>query len=221
MLVGRKPGFRTILTPAPFDAWSAGPTTHWPRRRACICLGERDTWFPGYAILSMFFALSGFLIAGSARRLRLADFLVNRGLRIFPALAGFARPDHACAHPIVARAEPDALPSRDLLYGWGIGINDADNGVFLPRHKDVDVTSLPNATHHGTLHHSLVYCARVHRRLTNLPDEATQELGRRALRSHACRNDSGHLPLQVRYNSNVSLGNQRRRSQRPFNAGRR
>ena len=47
----------------------------------------RFAWFPGYAILSMFFALSGFLIAGSARRLRLPDFLVNRGLRIFPALA--------------------------------------------------------------------------------------------------------------------------------------
>ncbi len=43
-------------------------------------------WFPGYAILTMFFALSGFLIAGSAQRLRLTDFLINRGLRIFPAL---------------------------------------------------------------------------------------------------------------------------------------
>ncbi len=96
--------------------------------------------------------------------------------------AGFARPDHVCAHHIVARGEPDALPSRDLLYGWGIGINDADNGVFLPRYKDVKVEELPKATHHGTLHKSLVYCARVHRRLTNLPDGATQEMSRKALR---------------------------------------
>jgi peptidoglycan/LPS O-acetylase OafA/YrhL len=44
-------------------------------------------WFPGYAILSLFFALSGFLIAGSAARLKLREFLLNRGLRIFPALA--------------------------------------------------------------------------------------------------------------------------------------
>ena len=95
--------------------------------------------------------------------------------------AGFVRPDHVCAHHIVARAEPDALPSRDLLYGWGIGINDADNGVFLPRYKDVKVEDLPMATHHGTLHKSLVYCARVHRRLTNLPDGATQEMARKAL----------------------------------------
>jgi peptidoglycan/LPS O-acetylase OafA/YrhL len=43
-------------------------------------------WIFGYAILYTFFALSGFLIAASAMRLRLKDFLINRGLRIFPAL---------------------------------------------------------------------------------------------------------------------------------------
>lgn len=39
------------------------------------------------SILPMFFALSGFLIAGSAMRLKLSDFLLNRGMRIVPALA--------------------------------------------------------------------------------------------------------------------------------------
>jgi peptidoglycan/LPS O-acetylase OafA/YrhL len=43
-------------------------------------------WFPGYGMLVMFFGLSGFLIAGSAQRLKIHDFLINRGLRIFPAL---------------------------------------------------------------------------------------------------------------------------------------
>ena len=43
-------------------------------------------WFPGYGMLVMFFGLSGFLIAGSAQRLGLKDFLINRALRIFPAL---------------------------------------------------------------------------------------------------------------------------------------
>lgn len=43
-------------------------------------------WFPGYAILPMFFALSGFLITGSAMRLSLTNFIVNRALRIVPAL---------------------------------------------------------------------------------------------------------------------------------------
>lgn len=40
-----------------------------------------------WSILPMFFALSGFLITGSATRLRLRDFLLNRGIRIIPALA--------------------------------------------------------------------------------------------------------------------------------------
>jgi peptidoglycan/LPS O-acetylase OafA/YrhL len=44
-------------------------------------------WFPGYAVLVMFFALSGFLISASALRLTLKDFLINRGMRIIPALA--------------------------------------------------------------------------------------------------------------------------------------
>jgi peptidoglycan/LPS O-acetylase OafA/YrhL len=48
---------------------------------------SRVMWFPEYAILVMFFALSGFLITGSAQRLSLRDFMINRGLRIFPALA--------------------------------------------------------------------------------------------------------------------------------------
>jgi peptidoglycan/LPS O-acetylase OafA/YrhL len=43
-------------------------------------------WFPGYALLSMFFALSGFLITASAMRLSLTNFIVNRALRIVPAL---------------------------------------------------------------------------------------------------------------------------------------
>ena len=50
-------------------------------------MNTRFLWFGDYAILDVFFALSGFLIAGSALRLKLGNFLVNRGLRIFPALA--------------------------------------------------------------------------------------------------------------------------------------
>ncbi len=44
-------------------------------------------WYANYALVPMFFALSGFLIAGSARRLTLKNFLINRGLRIIPALS--------------------------------------------------------------------------------------------------------------------------------------
>jgi peptidoglycan/LPS O-acetylase OafA/YrhL len=51
--------------------------------------GYRDTpfWFIEFGLVPMFFALSGFLVAGSAQRLSLSNFLINRGLRILPALA--------------------------------------------------------------------------------------------------------------------------------------
>ncbi|MEM7525108.1 MAG: acyltransferase, partial [Pseudomonadota bacterium] len=44
-------------------------------------------WILAYALVPMFFALSGFLITGSGLRLTLGQFLLNRGLRIIPALA--------------------------------------------------------------------------------------------------------------------------------------
>jgi peptidoglycan/LPS O-acetylase OafA/YrhL len=47
----------------------------------------RPSWFPLYVVVPSFFALSGFLIVGSAERLSLGNFLLNRGLRIFPALS--------------------------------------------------------------------------------------------------------------------------------------
>lgn len=58
-----------------------------------ISEGERNQFdFPPmslihWTILPLFFALSGFLITGSALRLRLQDFLLNRAMRIVPALA--------------------------------------------------------------------------------------------------------------------------------------
>lgn len=42
--------------------------------------------FMKYWVLAVFFGLSGFLITGSALRLRLRDFIINRGIRIVPAL---------------------------------------------------------------------------------------------------------------------------------------
>lgn len=46
-----------------------------------------SAWFIEYALVPCFFALSGFLVAGSGLRLSLGNFLINRGLRILPALA--------------------------------------------------------------------------------------------------------------------------------------
>ena len=44
-------------------------------------------WFTEYMLVPMFFALSGFLVAGSSMRLSTKDFLLNRAARILPALA--------------------------------------------------------------------------------------------------------------------------------------
>lgn len=60
----------------------------------CWVLGEGSTipgkssliWIPFELMVPMFFALSGFLVAGSSLRLAPPAFLINRGLRIFPAL---------------------------------------------------------------------------------------------------------------------------------------
>ncbi|PZM17249.1 acyltransferase family protein [Rhizobium tubonense] len=58
-----------------------------------IVLGTDGPFGAGYAktfhdaLIPMFFALSGFLITGSATRLSLSNFLLNRGARIVPALA--------------------------------------------------------------------------------------------------------------------------------------
>ena len=46
-----------------------------------------NVWVPVYAILPMFFALSGFLVTGSALRLPLREYILNRSFRIVPALA--------------------------------------------------------------------------------------------------------------------------------------
>ena len=43
-------------------------------------------WFSEYMLVPMFFALSGFLVAGSSMRLSTTDFLFNRAARILPAL---------------------------------------------------------------------------------------------------------------------------------------
>ncbi|TCZ66112.1 acyltransferase family protein [Roseicella aquatilis] len=55
--------------------------------------GHRDIarstpfWFAEYSLVPMFFMLSGFLVAGSGMRLDLKNFILNRTVRIVPALA--------------------------------------------------------------------------------------------------------------------------------------
>jgi peptidoglycan/LPS O-acetylase OafA/YrhL len=70
-------------------------------------------WFMNYAVLPMFFSLSGFLIAASATRLKLKDFLINRGLRIVPALAV-----EVILSAVVLGGIFTTLPKLEYYFSW-------------------------------------------------------------------------------------------------------
>ncbi len=73
--------------------------------------GPLSLWFFEYSLVPMFFALSGFLITASAQRLDLANFLLNRALRIVPRARG--RYPDLCLHHRLAR---HPLPLGELLH---------------------------------------------------------------------------------------------------------
>ena len=93
-------------------------------------------------------------------------------------IAATPRPENVCAHHIVARADREAERARRRLFGWGIGINDGDNGVYLPMHS-VGMPGFPDATHHSP-YHSPGYHLAVYMRLLQ---EQEAEGGRQELRS--------------------------------------
>ncbi len=67
--------------------------------------------------------------------------------------AGVNVPDYAnAAHHIVAGTSKKASEARVILQKFGIGINDASNGVFLPTVKNV-----ANSAYHPSLHTNAYY----------------------------------------------------------------
>ena len=71
--------------------------------------------------------------------------------------AGISRPADSAAHHIVAGSDARAAEARAILQQEGIGINDAENGVFLPKNS-----SVPNPTGaqvHSTVHTNIYYNA--------------------------------------------------------------
>jgi hypothetical protein len=108
--------------------------------------------------------------------------------------AKVSRPTGVAAHHIVAWQVPRAFPSQELLFGWGIGINDADNGVYLPRFKSTVVDSLPHARKHSGLH-TYVYHSEVYARLVDIPGEREHsDSGREALRGIKAELIAGTFP---------------------------
>lgn len=92
-----------------------------------------------------------------------------------------SRPAESCAHHIVALAHREAHRSRLRLFSWSIGINDADNGVFLPR-NGVGLPGFPHAAHH-TPFHSPDYHLAVWLRLRSVDGEQAGRVQLRAIKT--------------------------------------
>lgn len=96
-------------------------------------------------------AAVGTASASAARSVKASPRVLARALED----AGQSRPLGAAAHHIVAGNARLAAPAREVLQKFGIGINDAKNGVFLPATK-----ASPNPTGaavHSTLHTGSYY----------------------------------------------------------------
>lgn len=126
---------------------------------------------------------NGVTLPARAKKLR-AD--ANRKVRHSRTLArniakatGRTKHAQADAHHIVAAADKRASRSRALLFRWGIGINDADNGVYLPKKWSSVVPGLDAATAHEVIH-TTAYHLAVTSRLT-LAKPSNQANGRKAL----------------------------------------
>jgi hypothetical protein len=104
----------------------------------------------GKALLTLF---SG-VLAGVASG-RLGALPSSRALGANLEAAGFVRPADAAAHHMVAGLHKPAAEARAILSRFGIDINDAANGVFLPRNKNV-LTPPPGALH-SSLHSNAYY----------------------------------------------------------------
>jgi hypothetical protein len=128
------------------------------------------------------------LLADAEREVRHSDTLA-RNIR---NATGVAKPTGAAAHHIVATGEPLAEGSRLRLFGWGIGINDADNGVYLPNSADAAIPGLPQATQHRPIHTEKYYI-NVYARLRLASDPAA---GRTRLRAMKADMQAGVFPYR-------------------------
>jgi hypothetical protein len=91
-----------------------------------------------------------------------------------------AAPRTVAVHHVVAATDERAFESRKKLFRWGIGINDVDNGVYLPAFKKSSVSSLPTAVKHAVVHTDDYY-VNVFARFMMIPNDGTG-MGRAALR---------------------------------------
>ncbi len=142
--------------------------------------------------------LNGYTIAASAQALfndaqRKARHSRILGNNIQRANPHDNRPHGVDAHHIVAQLNPGARLARTYLFNWGIAINDADNGVYLPRYAHTQVSSMPNAAKHQKIH-TLTYYLAVTTRLMEVEDNGALD-GRATLRTIKSELIAGVFPF--------------------------
>jgi len=99
---------------------------------------------------------NGVTLPASAAKLRADAERKARHSRILARniknATGVSKHAEADAHHVVAQGDERAERSRRLLFGWAIGINDVDNGLFLPRKTTSKVPGLEGAIPHENIH---------------------------------------------------------------------
>jgi hypothetical protein len=140
----------------------------------------------------------GYTLPGKAAALLAAEALSGiehsqkLGGNIRKANPNTSRPSETDAHHVVASEASGARVSRTLIFAVGIGINDADNGVILPRFKTTKIFSMPNASPHQHIHTDL-YHANVVAELAGADDTSDAQELRGILRSISGRLVSGQF----------------------------
>jgi hypothetical protein len=135
---------------------------------------------------------NGYTIPGKAAALLAAEARSSirhsskLGGNIRKASTGTKRPSETDAHHVVAAQASGAAVARVLIFAVGIGINDRDNGVILPRYMTTKIATMPNASPHQHIHTALYY-SNVTDELLDADDRLDQQEMRGILRSIANR----------------------------------
>jgi len=112
----------------------------------------------------------------------------SRALARYLEISGVKRPAGYEAHHIAAGTASLAEPARTVLKSFGIGINDAVNGVFLPADKATQI--IAGKTFHRSLH-TIPYYEAVNNALEPL---TTRQQVIDKLRSIARALEAGEFP---------------------------
>jgi hypothetical protein len=98
---------------------------------------------------------AAWVLAGDAERKIRHNRTLRRNLKqADPLQTGDALFD---VHHIVARLHHYAYAARHIMFSWGVAINDAANGIFLPRNFFIQNILGSSATPHQILHTERYY----------------------------------------------------------------